>query len=174
MKKRLALLVCLVLTLVLLTGCARGTMHLLDSLFTANSLSTAPAQGGASAEEASVTVTLTREEYENYQRFSDLYELYDIASAYFYIEPDYDKMVEYAARGLLAGLGDPYTYYYNPEEFQEMMEDDEGNYVGIGVLISANYKTQLCTISRVFDGSPAEEADVQRGIFCTGSAKICT
>jgi carboxyl-terminal processing protease len=63
----------------------------------------------------------------------------------------------------MAGLDDPYSFYYNPEEFQEMWEDDEGNYVGIGVLISSNMETLVCTISRVFDGSPAEEAGVQRG-----------
>jgi carboxyl-terminal processing protease len=44
-----------------------------------------------------------------------------------------------------------------------MWEDDEGEYDGIGVLINANYKTGICTIIRVFKGSPAEEAGVQRG-----------
>ena len=61
-------------------------------------------------------------------------------------------MVEYAAKGLMAALNDPYSFYYSPEEFKDMWEDDEGNYTGIGVLISANYETQLGIISRVFKG----------------------
>lgn len=44
-----------------------------------------------------------------------------------------------------------------------MWEEDEGEYAGIGLLISANYSTGICTISRVFKGSPAEAAGVQRG-----------
>ena len=31
-----------------------------------------------------------------------------------------------AADGLLSGLGDPYTFYYTPEEYAKLWEDDEG------------------------------------------------
>ena len=44
-----------------------------------------------------------------------------------------------------------------------MWEDDEGEYAGVGILISSNYATGICKISRVFKGSPAEAAGVQRG-----------
>ena len=108
-------------------------------------------------------VTISREEYERLKKFSDLQDLMDAANMYFYEDVDERKLLDYAAKGLLVGLNDPYTYYYTPEEFEEMWKDDKGNYTGIGVLISANYKTQLCTISRVFKGSPAEEAGVLRG-----------
>lgn len=109
------------------------------------------------------TVTISREEYELYQRFSEIYELFKAANEFFYLDTDPDKMIESATRGVLQGLDDPYTFYYTPEEWQEMWEDDEGNYVGIGVLISSNPETQISTISRVFRGSPAEAAGVQRG-----------
>ena len=109
------------------------------------------------------SVTISREEYELYQKFSDMFTIYDTANAYFYQETDPDHMIEYATKGLMAGLDDPYSFYYNPEEYAEMQEDDKGQYVGIGVMISANMETQICTISRVFKGGPAEEAGVQRG-----------
>ena len=44
--------------------------------------------------------------------------------------PYTEQMLEYASRGLLAGLGDPYTFYYSPDEFEELFKDDEGKYVG--------------------------------------------
>ena len=72
-------------------------------------------------------------------------------------------MLQGASAGLLAGLQDPYTFYYTPEAWKKMKEDDEGEYAGVGILISSNYKTGVCTISRVFKGSPAEAAGVQRG-----------
>ena len=117
----------------------------------------------ASQSQSGDTVTISREEYERLKKYSDLQDMIDAANMYYYQDVDEQKMMDYAAKGLLVGLGDPYTYYYTPEEFEKMWKDDEGNYTGIGVLISANYKTQICTISRVFKGSPAEEAGVQRG-----------
>ncbi|MDD3213710.1 MAG: S41 family peptidase, partial [Eubacteriales bacterium] len=72
-------------------------------------------------------------------------------------------MLDGAKRGLLAGLRDPYTFYYSPDEFAEMWEDDEGEYAGIGIQISASYETYLCTIIRVFSDSPAYEAGLKKG-----------
>lgn len=108
-------------------------------------------------------VTISREEYEKYQLFSEMFSIYDAANEIFYQETDPEQMVEYATRGLMAGLEDPYSFYYDPEEFAQMWEDDEGNYVGIGVMIQSNAETQICTIIRVFKGGPAEAAGVQRG-----------
>ena len=126
----------------------------------------APAVMPASLAEAALsgdTVTISREEYELYQQFAEVYELFESANTYFYKETDPEKLIESAARGLLSGLDDPYTYYYDPQEYADMWKEDEGNYVGIGVLISSDMTTQICTISRVFRGSPAETAGVQRG-----------
>lgn len=108
-------------------------------------------------------VSISKEDYELFMKFSDLYSIYNAANEYFYQDTDPDKMIEYATKGLMSGLGDPYSFYYNPKEFADMWEDDEGNYVGIGVLIQSNLETQICTIIRVFDGGPAKEAGVLRG-----------
>ena len=162
MKKKVFLAVMLVAAMTMLSGCMMLSGSQLESMFGAkNSGETAqtvnlPAGGGD-------TVTISKEEYERLSKFSELADLCDAADYYFYQEPDHEKMLEYAAKGLLAGLDDPYTFYYNPEEFQQMWEDDEGNYVGIGVLISSDPETQICTISRVFRGSPAQESGVLRG-----------
>ena len=87
----------------------------------------------------------------------------DAADIYFYKDADHEKMLEGASAGLLSGLGDPYSFYYSPEAWEKMWEDDKGEYAGIGILISSNYTTGLCTISRVFKNSPSEAAGVRRG-----------
>ena len=117
---------------------------------------------GAAAESGD-TVTISREEYERYRQFDELLELMDAADLYFYKDVDRTKMLEGASAGLLSGLGDPYSFYYNPEDWEKMWEDDKGEYAGIGILISSNYTTGLCTISRVFKNSPSEAAGVRRG-----------
>lgn len=109
------------------------------------------------------TVTISKEEYDRLERYASLDELSKIVEEYYYIEPDMDAMLDGAKRGLLAGLGDPYTYYYSPDEFSKMWEDDGGEYAGVGIQISASYVTMLCTISRVFSDSPAAQAGLRKG-----------
>ena len=164
MKKRMLVIASLLITMLLLCSCTMMPVSMLEALYKPSE-DAVIVSGEAKTENKATgdTVTISREEYEKYQRFSEVFDLFDYVNQVFYQEPDQDKMIEYAARGVLAGLDDPYTFYYNPKEFEDMWKDDEGNYVGIGVLISSNMTTQICTISRVFKGSPAEEVGVQRG-----------
>ena len=109
------------------------------------------------------SVTITREEYEKLQRYEELNEILDIIDTYYYQEPDEDVLIEYAKRGMMAGLQDQYSFYYNPQEYAELWADDEGKYAGVGIQIMASYETGLCTISRIFTGSPAAEVGLHRG-----------
>ena len=156
MNKRIrvgALLLALLLASTMLTGCS-----LLPS---ASSLSF------NALESPEDTVTVPREEYERLQKYASLDTLSQMVEEYYYVEPDFDAMLEGAKRGLLAGLGDPYTYYYSAEEYDKLWEDDTGEYAGIGIQISASYVTMLCTITRVFAGSPAEAAGIRKGDILT-------
>ena len=162
MKRMILLAASLLCVLCLLSGCSMMNLNQMESMFRKE----APEQTqnpNIFGTNDSDMVTISRVEYEKLEQFSDLAELIDIAEETFYQDTDREKMLEYAAKGLMTALDDPYSFYYSPTEFEEMWEDDEGNYTGIGVLISANYETQLCTISRVFKGSPAEKVGVQRG-----------
>lgn len=157
MRKKILLAVSLMLTACLLSGCMFLPGNMLSTMLQLQTQTT-----GTQSSDGD-TVTISRAEYERYQQFDELLELMDAADVYFYEEPDKTSMLEGAAMGILAGLGDYYTFYYTPEEWTELWEDDEGNYAGIGIMISASYATGLCTISRVFKGSPSETAGVQRG-----------
>ena len=148
----------------LLCSCSLMPAYKLDSMYNENSHSSITnGLSGTSTGSGADTVVITREEYEQYRKFSEMFSIYNTADAMFYQEPDKDRMVEYAIRGMMAGLDDPYSFYYTPEEYTEMRKQDEGKYVGIGVLIQSNMKTQICTIARVFEGGPSEEIGVQRG-----------
>lgn len=156
MKKRLMLAAVLGLVLCLVTGCTFLPFTSLSSMYRRNSVQGPVQQDGD-------TVTISREEYERYQQFAELQELIDTVDTYYYQEPDRKRMLQGASAGLLAGLEDPYTFYYTPEAWEKMWEDEETEYAGVGILISSNYTTGVCTISRVFKNSPAEAAGVQRG-----------
>ena len=113
------------------------------------------------------TGTISRAEYERLQRYAELDEIWQIVEQYYYQEPDTQAMLDGAEMGLLYGLGDPYTYYYTPDQYAQLWADDEGEYAGIGIQIMGNYATGLCTISRVFLDSPALDAGLRKGDVLT-------
>ena len=163
MKKPI-LLITAVIMMLALSSCSLMPVSKLEAMFSNNENDTISSGGVYTQENTGTdTVTISRQEYEKYRQFSEMYAIMDAAKDGFYQDVDDQQLIEYATRGLMAGLGDPYSFYYNPEEFSKMWEDDEGNYVGIGVMIQANMETQICTIIRVFKGGPAEAAGVQRG-----------
>ena len=152
MKKKLALVLSLVLCCAMLSGCT--TLTALMGKQMANA---------ATDDTSGDTVTLSREEYEKYKQFDKLLELMDIVDEGYFEDYDKQSLLDGAADGLLSGLGDPYTFYYTPEEYAKLWEDDEGEYAGVGIQISTSYLTGICTISRVFDNGPAHEAGVRKG-----------
>ena len=165
-KSTFSIVIVVILVSVLLVGFTlypqTASAPPLASTATPNSAQSAEATNALN-ESQSDTVTLTREEYDRLSRYASLDELSQMVEAYYYVQPDTDAMLEGAKRGLLAGLNDPYTYYYNTDEFSQMWEDDGGEYAGIGIQISASYVTMLCTISRVFSDSPASQAGLRKG-----------
>lgn len=70
-------------------------------------------------------------------------------------------------KGVMEQLNDPYSVYYTEEEYNELMEDDSGFYVGIGVVVSQNIYTREVMITRVFKNGPAAQAGLKRyDIIC--------
>ena len=80
---------------------------------------------------------------------------------------DEDKMLESAIKGYVAGLNDEYSEYITKEEMEEYMEDTTGKYVGIGIYIANNTKTNQIIVLMPMKGSPAEEAGIKSGDVIT-------
>ncbi len=57
---------------------------------------------------------------------------------YYYEDADEDAMLENAAVGLMAGIGDVYSVYYTKEEMAKFNEETEGKYAGIGCQLLAD------------------------------------
>ncbi len=81
----------------------------------------------------------------------------------FLYDEDAQKVEDFIYRGMMAGLDDPYSVYYSEEDYKLMQESTSGTYSGIGAMISQNRTTGLCTVVKVFDGSPALEAGMRPG-----------
>ena len=158
MKKKISVLFSLLLTACLLASCA----YLPDGM-SGDMLTTGDSASQDDNPGSGDMVSIPREDYERYQQFDVLLQLMDIVEMGYFEDYEVQDMIDGAANGLLTGLGDPYTFYYTPEEYAELWEEDEGEYAGVGIQISTSYLTGLCTVSRVFDNGPARNAGIQKG-----------
>ncbi|MBQ7518994.1 MAG: S41 family peptidase [Clostridia bacterium] len=108
------------------------------------------------------TVTIDKTEYDRLKRYEKLDEVLHYIQAYYYKDPDVDAMLDTAIQGLLAGLEDPYTFYYDEENWKSMWEDEEGEYTGIGIQLLGNYDDQSVKITRVFRDTPAQAVGMRK------------
>ena len=109
------------------------------------------------------TVTISLEEYNRLKRYEEMDTILQYIEEWYYQEPDVDALIENATRGLMYGLDDPYSFYYNEAEWTEMWEDDEGQYTGIGIQLLGSGLDYTVTITRVFRDTPAEKAGLKKG-----------
>ncbi len=80
---------------------------------------------------------------------------------------DRDQLTEGIYKGILEGLEDPYSEYFDREETVALEESVTGSYFGIGALLSQNMETHALTLIRCFDDTPAMDAGLLPGDVIT-------
>jgi carboxyl-terminal processing protease len=75
-------------------------------------------------------------------------------------EVESDRLVYSAIRGMLGTL-DPHSSFFDPKEYAQMRERQEGRYYGLGITIAAIDGDIVA--QSVFEGSPANKMGVRRG-----------
>ena len=93
-------------------------------------------------------------------------EILALVEGLYYREVDEEALETAAIDGMLAALGDPYTFYYTNEAYAAMNEETTGRYVGVGLLVGEDENGAL-TVLRVFRDSPAEAAGMKAGYELT-------
>ncbi len=87
----------------------------------------------------------------------------DIIDKYYLFDEDMTEVEDGIYLGLMYGLGDPYSVYYNEEDLESLLEDTSGEYCGIGAMVQQSRDTGLMTVTKVFKDSPAFEAGMLPG-----------
>jgi len=90
-----------------------------------------------------------------------IYGIVNLLDENFYKPIDRAKVLEGAAGGVVLMLGDPYSIFMNPKEWEEFNIRTSGEYSGIGVTIGV--KGSRVQIAPPMRGGPAEEAGLQGG-----------
>lgn len=95
----------------------------------------------------------------------------DIIQSYldqYYVDDLEEEQVEemlYA--GMMAGVGDRYTYYLTKENLKQYMDNSNGNFDGVGIEVHSTQDGEVI-VSSVMAGQPAEAAGVKAGDVIVG------
>lgn len=118
---------------------------------------------------ARIAVNATALDKDQSQRYSEILEkiseLDSVLDTY-YLEADNidpDEMMDNLYKGYISGLDERYTAYYTPEEYEQLMNDSQGVYVGIGVTVTTDQETGNMVIVTVTEDGPGEAAGLLEG-----------
>ena len=95
----------------------------------------------------------------------------DIIQSYldkYYVDDLKEEQVEemlYA--GMMAGVGDRYTYYLTKENLKQYMDNSNGNFDGVGIEVYSTQDGEVI-VSSVMAGQPAEAAGMKAGDVIIG------
>ncbi len=87
----------------------------------------------------------------------------NIVDQLYYEDIDDEELAQGLYKGLMEGVGDKYSVYYTPEEYESMMVDATSTLTGIGALLQQDPDTMQVSIAHVYEGSPAEKAGLMDG-----------
>jgi carboxyl-terminal processing protease len=93
-------------------------------------------------------------------------EIVDSIEDNFYKPVNEDKLDEQSLKGIVDALDDPYSHYLTPKEARQFTESVSGHFEGVGMNVEQDRRG--LRVLRVFEGSPADGAGIQRGDFILG------
>jgi carboxyl-terminal processing protease len=105
----------------------------------------------------------------NDDKLNEIGAVNELISTDFYKKVDSDKLITAAIDGMVASLEDPYSTYYDEEEWIEFIKDQQGEYTGIGVQVTFEEEIGGVKVNRVFENSPAFEAGILVGDIIVGA-----
>ncbi len=106
--------------------------------------------------------------------YSELFELDNIVKSEFAFEIDDEQLMDGLLSGYVAGLDDPYSYYLTAEMFDNAQMDLQGEFVGIGIMVTFDHETELIRVTSAMKNSPAQAAGIQPGdlIYKVGDVEV--
>ncbi len=86
---------------------------------------------------------------------------------YYVDEVDETLVDDMLYTGMLAGVGDRYTYYLTADSLGQYMENTNGHFDGVGIEVYSTLEGEV-TISRIMEGEPAEKVGLAKGDVIIG------
>lgn len=81
---------------------------------------------------------------------------------YYYDDVEEQELRDGLYAGLLEGVGDKYSVYYNANEYADLQVSTTGQYYGIGAGLSQSKTTMEVTVNKIYEGTPSEAAGMKK------------
>ena len=94
-------------------------------------------------------------------RLEEVSRYLDAESLYRYTQGDLDTATTAAINALLETSNDRYAFYYAPEDYHAYQQSSEGEYAGIGIVLSQI--DSAVVVAQVYENSPAYAAGIKSG-----------
>lgn len=91
--------------------------------------------------------------------------LEDTINEYYLEDVQSATLEEGMYRGILESLEDPYSVYYTAQELQELQQETQGIYYGVGAYVSMDLTTGYAQFSKIMKDTPAEESGLMAGDY---------
>ena len=104
------------------------------------------------------SATISTEEFQE-----KMEEIIKTIQRYYYQPVDRDTLYEGAYDGIVASINDTYARYYNSKELEQMMNNNSGEYVGVGCTVFQAEETNEIIVASVFEDSPAQKGGLLPG-----------
>ncbi|MEW6540878.1 MAG: S41 family peptidase [Bacillota bacterium] len=108
-----------------------------------------------------VVVVLNLAVVTNFKQLGNLVQVVRLVHDQYVEATNSELMIEGAIRGMVEALDDPYSVYLEPETYARFLEQVEGSFGGIGILVG--YRDEGLTVVRPYEGTPAAEAGLRAG-----------
>ena len=117
------------------------------------------------------TVSSVKNKERQYNKLSEI-DRFVRANEYFTINND--TLNDTIAAGYVLGISDKYARYYTAKAYSEKLAMDSGKLTGIGVSVVNDPSSGYARIIRLFENSPADDAELQVGGFITAINGVST
>lgn len=95
-----------------------------------------------------------------YQKIQKIDEVVSDNSLY---NVDGETLLNAIGQGVVSGIGDPYAVYYSSSQYQKLLDQQNGDAVGIGVSLQEDSSGDYAVVVQVYQDSPAESAGLRQG-----------
>jgi len=85
----------------------------------------------------------------------------DVLKDDYYVAVDPTALERSSVQAIVDALKDPYTDYLDPDELEALRAHNDGAYFGVGLQVAQ--RDDAIVVTRVFEDSPAERAEVRAG-----------
>ena len=114
------------------------------------------------------SVKVSKEEYDAmstvYEKYGKLEQIYQTVDKYYYKDLEEQNLLDGAYKGLVAGLGDPYSSYMTATEYESWEAAATGEYSGVGITFSEDENGNYIVIDVAKD-SPADKGGMKVGDY---------